>query len=100
MESDFHKTKRLAESLTEDELELGWKIFSEISSKYPEGFTMLSHLEKIPSPESEFGFVYEYQYSVPIIEFMLKLREAYPDTVMAISVSIRIISEVFQSRSK
>jgi hypothetical protein len=97
MENNYWRIRRISENLTDKELELGWKIFNEIQSNYPEGFTMLSHLEKIPDPKNPGEFFYEYEISRPVGEFILKIHEAYPNREIASAVTGRIISDAFCS---
>ena len=89
--------QRIGDALTERDLAQAREILASISAKHPNGFTLLSHLTKIPKSDDPNDYVYEYQLSQPIAEFMIKIREKYPDADLASAVCGKILSELFKS---
>lgn len=93
-QKSFERMQKIGDSLTEKDLEPAREILTTILDNYPNGFTFLSHLEKIPRSTNPNDFVYEYQLSQPVTEFMIQVREKYPDKDLASAICAKILGEL------
>lgn len=90
----MERIQKIGDSLTKKELEPAREILRVILANYPNGFTLLSHLDKIPRSADSKDFVYEYQLSQPVTEFMIQVRAKYPDKDLASAICAKILGEL------
>lgn len=91
---NIERIQKISDALTERDLEPARKILATILVNYPNGFTILSHVDKIPRNCNSNDYVYEYQLSQPVAEFMLLVRERYPDKDLASAICGKILGEL------
>lgn len=88
---DIEQLQKICDSLTETELKPAREIFESISAKYPNGFNPL--LLRVPKKDDPTGLQYEFQLPRAVIEFMLRLREKYPNEDVASAICGKILGE-------